>query len=185
MKTAAIIIAMLALALVGCGNEDTDATDASTGRSDTPTQTATKTEPAATPEPDPNSDGLAALRSMEDPLLATLITARDRREADEAGDVAKAVRLEARMNRQLKTVMKFGREARKRLIDIRSTPQAKAVTAAADGWTEWAYELRTNPPAGDFDQARHISDLAVDALAATQDAYEAVGTQPPPAFRAS
>jgi hypothetical protein len=172
----AITIVAFVLLLASCG-----------GSSNSPSATSTSSASTSASTTEAPTDARAAAREvlhgMEDPLLSTVLTARDRAQASDAGDTEKAARLERSLNRKLKRVQGFGRDARERLINVLDTPEAKATTKAADAWTHWAFELRSHPPANNFKQAQHIADLATVAIRDYQAAYRAIGEQAPPAFR--
>lgn len=135
------------------------------------------------PEPTPQEVAGHLLDEWAEVLVPVTLIARDRRVASEAGDTADTARLESEMNRGLQRVEEFAAQARKRLLRMRETPEAKATLAAGDAWTEWAYELRTNPPAGDFDRARQMADLGAKAIRLFQDAYRAIDREIPTLFR--
>jgi hypothetical protein len=89
---------------------------------------------------------------------------RDRAQADRGGDAAKASTLWRQAITKLRPIEKFGRDARKHLIDAPRTPVVTATISAGDGWTQWASTLRTATPRGNFTQARHIADLGAEAI---------------------
>jgi hypothetical protein len=173
LLTAALLCALL----MGCGGSDRDST------ATTPREEATTTPEQATTDTSPGVAGAELLDAWSARVLPALVTAQDRGRAFEAGQTDKAARLERRFNRQLEDVQRFGREAPVALADHAGTEEAEAVSAAGEAWTEWAYETRTNPPAGDFTQAQKIADLGALAVRRHQEAYEAVGAEPPAAFQ--
>lgn len=78
----------------------------------------------------------------------------------------------------------FGPEAREKLgVGGEQSELESTVVDAGDAWTEWANTLLTQPPAGDADQAKAISDLAAEAIRLHGEAYQAADQPIPPLFR--
>jgi hypothetical protein len=113
-------------------------------------------------------------------LVANLRLQQASSKAVDAGHMERATMLERRALRGLPPIEKFGRDARTALIDSDSSG---SVTRAGDAWSEWAYVLRTDPPRGDFDKARHIAGLGVKAVRLQREAYRAIGAPIPAAFQ--
>lgn len=175
-------LALCALAVNGCGS------GGATGDS-VPVTTAAVTQPAdPTPEEvldtiRPLNTGQRLLRGWTETIVPTLITARDRAKAFEAGEATEAARLERRYTRQLRKIRKFGAQARSAFVGQPDSRVKGRVTAAGDAWTAWAYEQLVNPAAGDFEQARAIADLAAVAINKTRRAYRAIDEPIPPVWR--
>lgn len=118
---------------------------------------------------DQQQRAVALLAEWEGTLQPVFEDLRDRKEAD--------------VRRALPAIERWGRDARKEFVGDQPGDVSRRVIAAGDAWTEWAYTLRTDPPRGDFNQARHIADLAANAIRATGDAYESAGVDLPDDLR--
>jgi hypothetical protein len=127
--------------------------------------------------------GKALLDRWSAQLVSDLLVQRDRARASQAGNDAKAARLESTARRQLSRIQKFGAQARAAFLSHLATPEARTLRTDGDAWTKWAYTLLTEPPAGDFAKAQKIADLAAKAVRAHQVAYQAVGAEAPAAFQ--
>jgi hypothetical protein len=130
-----------------------------------------------------NRDATVLLDTWRPQLVAAILAQGSRARAAQAGHKARAALLERQALTKLRPVEKFGRDARSRLLDSPRSATVLATIAAGDAWTEWAYTLRTAPPRGNFTQARHIADLAIEAVRRYDRAYRLLGRQPPPEFR--
>lgn len=170
-----IVYLLAAAALIGAGCGGSGSAESSR-----PDQQAEANTPA---DFDAAAEGKKLLDSWSEKLVPNLLAQRDRAQAFEAGDTEKVERLEEQVNRHLSEIRRFGSEGRKTYVDHPNSPEAQAVRDAGDAWTEWANRLITDPPAGDFDAAREVADLATKALKQHRDAYKAVGAEIPPEFQ--
>lgn len=181
-RPCAVALLIGALGVVGCGDNEGRARAEADKQTPSATVLPTTTTEAAPIDASP-AIGVEVLGKWDAVLIPAVLANRDRAVAAEKGDMARAARLDRRFQRYLKRARKFGSRTRAAFVDEPDSRIKGRVTAAADAWTEWANELLTAPPAGDFDQARHIADLAAVAVAKTRRAYRAVGEPIPAAWR--
>jgi hypothetical protein len=169
--TATLLFALVALSACGGSSGSQTADDP---------QTTAQSNTVTTPSARARAGDL--LDDWSDQLLVTLLAARDRGKAAQAGDRAAMVGADTKLRPELAKVKKFASQGRAVMSQFDDRELRETVVADGDAWQGWALAL-DQPGGVTRDRARKIADLATDAFVAHERAYAMAGWTPPVAFQ--
>lgn len=169
---------IVAFALAGCGGGDKGG-----GTSVRAKQTAAQTTANVSDDTVAATDRTnRLLDTWSDHLLRALLAGRDRGRAAASGNAAAFQRADRRLQRWLRPVLHYARDARVVMSQFQPSRLTRAVIRDGDAWTHWALEIKTHPNVN-FNEATRIADLGVVGFRAHETAYRAAGSTPPAAFQ--
>ena len=179
-------LAVVALAFGGCGAGGGVSNSGATGTSPRVTQAKSKhSELPTTPTVAPaKATAGKLLDRWTGEFVPILVLLRQRSQAAQAGDRATDQRIGTQIRAQLQAAKKWGRDARRELLDVSPGALRSATVAAGDAWSQGALLLDTDK-AIDYTQGARISDAAAEALRQMRLAYRLSGRSLPRALQSS
>lgn len=124
------------------------------------------------------------LASWTRDLVPVLYALKRRADLDRAEKFGSALAAGRRVERRVRPVLNFGRDARKSFLSSDQTPLVEAMVATGDAWTRWALSVeRLLPSGGDFADSQRVADLSVTAIRSQRRAYRLAGVAIPAVWR--